>query len=93
MNRKYLFRLKDDDEEVFGAGIPYLSTIVALLFGSRGLVWMMVLTGSLERISIVNSADKASMDGSIDVLNQTKLDPNFIVSEITRRGDNLEGLE
>ncbi|KAJ9563531.1 LOW QUALITY PROTEIN: hypothetical protein OSB04_008691 [Centaurea solstitialis] len=22
--RKYLFRLKDDDEEVFGAGIPYI---------------------------------------------------------------------
>ncbi|KAJ9567338.1 LOW QUALITY PROTEIN: hypothetical protein OSB04_003304 [Centaurea solstitialis] len=28
--RKYLFRLKEDDEEVFGDGIPYLSTIGAL---------------------------------------------------------------
>ncbi|KAJ9566699.1 hypothetical protein OSB04_002665 [Centaurea solstitialis] len=30
--RKYLFRLKDDDKEVFGAGSSYLSTIGALLF-------------------------------------------------------------
>ncbi|KAJ9535518.1 hypothetical protein OSB04_un001351 [Centaurea solstitialis] len=29
---KYLFRLKDDDEEVFGVGILYLSTIGALLY-------------------------------------------------------------
>ncbi|KAJ9544540.1 hypothetical protein OSB04_024247 [Centaurea solstitialis] len=29
--RKYLFRLKDDDKEVFRAGISYLSTIGALL--------------------------------------------------------------
>ncbi|KAJ9561385.1 hypothetical protein OSB04_006545 [Centaurea solstitialis] len=28
--RKYLFRLKDDGEEVFGVGILYLSTIGAL---------------------------------------------------------------
>ncbi|KAJ9552445.1 hypothetical protein OSB04_016490 [Centaurea solstitialis] len=42
-------------------------------FLQTSLQWMIVFTGSLERISIVNSTGKASMDGSINVLNQTKL--------------------